>query len=49
MTFQALGLIEPLLRAIADCGYQTPSPIQTQAIPVILQGHDLLGSAQTGT
>ncbi len=49
MTFQALGLIEPLLRAIADCGYHTPSPIQTQAIPVILQGHDLLGSAQTGT
>lgn len=49
MTFQALGLIEPLLRAIGDCGYQTPSPIQTQAIPVILQGHDLLGSAQTGT
>ena len=49
MTFQALGLIEPLLRAISACGYETPSPIQMQAIPLILQGKDILGSAQTGT
>jgi ATP-dependent RNA helicase RhlE len=49
MTFQALGLIDPLLRAIEECGYRTPSAIQSQAIPLILKGHDLLGSAQTGT
>jgi len=49
MTFQALGLIEPLLRAIEECGYLTPSPIQSQSIPMILNGHDLLASAQTGT
>ncbi|MDO9106822.1 MAG: DEAD/DEAH box helicase [Methylovulum sp.] len=49
MPFSTLGLSDPLLRAIADAGYTTPSPIQTQAIPAVLQGHDLLAAAQTGT
>lgn len=49
MTFANLKLIEPLLRAIADQGYTEPSPIQAQAIPVVLRGDDLLASAQTGT
>ena len=47
--FNALGLAEPLLRAITATGYTTPTPIQEQAIPHLLQGHDLLGIAQTGT
>ncbi|MXP65750.1 DEAD/DEAH box helicase [Roseomonas sp. M0104] len=47
--FNALGLAEPLLRALADEGYTTPTPIQAQAIPLVLQGRDLLGIAQTGT
>lgn len=49
MNFEELGLAEPLLRAIAEQGYQTPSPIQEQAIPAVLKGRDLLASAQTGT
>ena len=49
MTFQALGLVEPLVRAVHELGYVEPSPIQAQAIPAILRGCDLLGSAQTGT
>ena len=49
MTFQDLSLIEPILRAVAEKGYETPTPIQTQAIPVVLKGGDLLGIAQTGT
>ena len=49
MSFTDLQLAEPLLRAITEQGYLTPSPIQLQAIPAILQGHDLLASAQTGT
>ncbi|ODN70786.1 DEAD/DEAH box helicase [Methylobrevis pamukkalensis] len=48
-TFSALGLSEPLCRALADSGYVTPTPIQTQAIPKVLTGRDLLGLAQTGT
>lgn len=48
-TFQALNLIEPLLKSIAKNGYTSPTPIQQQAIPHILQGRDLLGIAQTGT
>jgi len=48
-TFAGLGLAEPLLRAIADAGYQHPTPIQAQAIPRVLQGGDLLAAAQTGT
>jgi ATP-dependent RNA helicase RhlE len=47
--FAALGLPEPLLRAIAETGYRTPTPIQAQAIPAVLSGGDLLGAAQTGT
>ncbi|UVE18422.1 DEAD/DEAH box helicase [Pseudomonas sp. LS44] len=49
MTFASLGLIEPLLRAIETLGYQTPSPIQAQAIPAVLAGRDLMAAAQTGT
>ncbi|MEQ1591458.1 MAG: DEAD/DEAH box helicase [Thiobacillaceae bacterium] len=47
--FTSLGLAEPLLRAIADAGYTTPTPIQAQAIPQVLAGGDLLAAAQTGT
>lgn len=49
MTFQSLFLIQPILRALQDEGYETPTPIQAQAIPILLQGKDLLGCAQTGT
>jgi ATP-dependent RNA helicase RhlE len=49
MAFADLGLAPALLRAVADAGYITPTPIQTQAIPLLLQGRDLLGCAQTGT
>ena len=49
MSFQTLGLRAELLRAIADQGYEQPTPIQQQAIPIILEGRDLLGAAQTGT
>ncbi len=47
--FNGLGLAEPILRAIADAGYTTPTPIQAQAIPQVLAGGDLLAAAQTGT
>jgi len=47
--FTDLGLPETLLRALERAGYQTPSPIQAQAVPPLLQGRDLLGIAQTGT
>ena len=49
MPFTTLGLSDPLLRAIADAGYTTPSPIQAKAIPAVLGGHDVLAAAQTGT
>ncbi len=49
MTFRDLHLIPPILQAAAEAGYQTPSPIQQQAIPPVLAGRDLLGCAQTGT
>jgi ATP-dependent RNA helicase RhlE len=49
LSFQHLHLIEPLLKALNDEGYTTPTPIQEQAIPVILERKDLLGCAQTGT
>jgi ATP-dependent RNA helicase DeaD len=48
-TFRDLALIEPLLKALDDVGYETPSPIQAQVIPFMLQGKDVLGQAQTGT
>jgi len=47
--FAALGLREPILRAVAAEGYTSPTPIQLQSIPKVMQGHDLLGCAQTGT
>ena len=49
MPFKSLGIIEPILRSLHEEGYRTPTPIQQQAIPVVLQGKDLLGVAQTGT
>ncbi|GAB2984297.1 DEAD/DEAH box helicase [Mucilaginibacter puniceus] len=49
MLFQDLNLIEPILRALKTEGYTTPTPIQEQAIPILLQRRDLLGCAQTGT
>jgi len=48
-SFDSLDLIEPLRRAIAEEGYETPTPIQAQAIPELLAGNDVLGCAQTGT
>ena len=49
MTFATLGLIEPLLRSLETLGYQTPTPVQAQAIPAVLAGRDLMAAAQTGT
>jgi ATP-dependent RNA helicase RhlE len=49
MTFQDLKIIHPILKALEQQGYKVPSPIQEQAIPILLSGQDLLGSAQTGT
>ena len=49
MSFDTLGLAEPLLRAVNEYGYTTPTPIQTQAIPLVLSGVDVMGGAQTGT
>ena len=49
MTFQELNLISPLLNNIRDAGYTRPTPIQEATIPLVLQGHDVLGCAQTGT
>ncbi|MDO9269469.1 MAG: DEAD/DEAH box helicase [Methylobacter sp.] len=48
-SFRDLALIEPVLRALNDVGYETPSPIQAQTIPLLLKGKDVLGQAQTGT
>ena len=49
MTFKELNLSAPLLRAVQEAGYETPSPIQAAAIPPVLAGRDLMGCAQTGT
>ncbi len=49
MSFADLGLSAPVLEALADVGYESPSPIQAATIPVLLAGHDMLGQAQTGT
>jgi len=49
MLFESLHLIDPILTALKEEGYQTPTPIQKQAIPIVLEGRDLLGCAQTGT
>jgi ATP-dependent RNA helicase RhlE len=49
MPFQSLNIIEPILKSLKEEGYTTPTPIQVQAIPIVLQGTDLMGCAQTGT
>ena len=49
MSFTSLGLSAPILKAVADKGYETPSPIQAQAIPAVLSGQDVMAAAQTGT
>ncbi len=49
MSFKELGLIEPILRALKAAGYTKPTPVQEQAIPIVLKGRDLLACAQTGT
>jgi ATP-dependent RNA helicase RhlE len=49
MTFKELEIVEPIMRALKHVGYTHPTPIQEQSIPILLQGKDLLGCAQTGT
>jgi superfamily II DNA/RNA helicase len=49
MSFASLGLSAEILRAVSERGYTEPTPIQAQAIPVVLSGRDLMGGAQTGT
>ena len=49
MNFRDFGLAEPIVRAISKEGYSVATPIQAQAIPVVLKGHDVIGIAQTGT
>src|SRR5512147_1548584 len=48
-SFDELGLSPEILRAVSESGYTTPTPIQAQAIPVVLAGRDVMGGAQTGT
>lgn len=49
MLFAELGLSDAVLKAVEKCGYEQPTPIQAQAIPIVLQGRDLIGASQTGT
>ena len=49
MPFHSLNIIEPILRSLEQEGYKIPTPIQKEAIPIVLSGKDLLGCAQTGT
>lgn len=49
ITFKELSIIEPILRAVAEEGYENPTPIQEQAIPLLMEGRDVIGCAQTGT
>jgi ATP-dependent RNA helicase RhlE len=49
MSFQEFGLHESILSRLAEIGFENPTPIQREAIPLVMQGRDLLGSAQTGT
>jgi ATP-dependent RNA helicase RhlE len=49
MSFASLGLSDPILKAVAEKGYETPSPIQAKAIPAIIKGQDVMAAAQTGT
>jgi superfamily II DNA/RNA helicase len=49
MRFEELNLMQPLLQALAECGYDEPTPIQAQTIPMLLAGRDVIASAETGT
>ncbi len=49
MKFNELKIIEPILKALEEKGYEIPTPIQEKSIPILLKGKDLLGCAQTGT
>jgi superfamily II DNA/RNA helicase len=49
LSFESLKLDPQILRALSSVGYTTPTPIQAKSIPVIMEGHDLMASAQTGT
>ena len=49
MSFASLGLSAPVLKAIAEEGYNTPTPIQLEAIPAVIAGKDVMAAAQTGT
>ncbi|HSI77584.1 MAG TPA: DEAD/DEAH box helicase, partial [Lunatimonas sp.] len=49
LLFSDLGISEEILSAVEDMGYTQPSPIQTQTIPLLLEGNDVIGQAQTGT
>jgi ATP-dependent RNA helicase RhlE len=49
MHFESLNIIEPILKSLKEEGYTTPTPIQEQAVPIVLKGIDLIGCAQTGT
>lgn len=49
MSFKDLGLSEPIVQAVNDAGYENPTPIQAQAIPLVLEGRDVIGASQTGT
>ena len=49
MKFDEFGLSDPILKALTEAGYEIPTPIQAEAIPVALMGRDILGCAQTGT
>jgi ATP-dependent RNA helicase RhlE len=49
MKFESLNIIEPILKSLKEEGYTIPTPIQVQAIPIVLNGTDLIGCAQTGT
>jgi ATP-dependent RNA helicase DeaD len=49
ITFKDLGLTDTLIQTLEQIGYETPTAIQAQAIPTLLNGHDMLGMAQTGT
>ena len=49
LTFKDLSLATPVLKGLAEVGYEIPTPIQAQTIPLVLTGHDVLGQAQTGT
>ncbi len=49
ISFADMGLPQPLLQSLSELGYETPSPIQASSIPILMEGRDLLGQAQTGT